>query len=209
MFAVAGKNHTTLLLDPEDDLADSLAAFFQIDSADCFNAWLRDTESGAAAALVNMKLDSDGWQQFVVHVIDEFGDGVPDYAIDIFNQDPRQLHGGALAAADLKMFDKDVHAYRVDQSFRCFHVQLPTGFMSSSNELWMRLLASSGTDLISYRGYESAGPVRVSSQDPIVLDISHLAADTGSLFCPFTTTLIEIKLNRLPVSSVMTVGAYD
>ncbi|HEX4158023.1 MAG TPA: hypothetical protein VHY79_06080, partial [Rhizomicrobium sp.] len=208
MFAVDGKNHTTLLLDPGDDLADRVAAFFAIDSGALFNSWVEKTSTEMAPALEKMKQNSDGWQQFIVHVMDEFGEGAPDYAIDVFNQDPRPLDEDALAAADIEIFDADVHAYQLDQSFRCFHVQLPQGFMGTPQVLWIRLLASSGTDLISYRGYDSAGAVTVGSQAPIVLDISHLAAGADALFCPFTTTLIEIRLNRLPSASVMTVGPY-
>ena len=34
---------------------------------------------------------------------------------------------------------------------------------------------------------------------PVVLDISELAKEAGSFFTPFTTTLLEIQLNREPL----------
>src|SRR5947209_2345500 len=65
MFAVEGKNHGTLLEEPEDDLADRIAAFFQIESSDAYNAWVQKAQQDTAAALSRMTNGSAGWQQFV------------------------------------------------------------------------------------------------------------------------------------------------
>ncbi len=141
----------------------------------------------------------DGWQQFVIHVIDEYGQPVPDYVVDLYRTDPRSLDDQGLANAELKEFDLDVHAYAADQSFRCFHVRVPLNASTgASGELWMRLTASTGTELLAYQGY-TADAVPTADRSVIVLNISHLMAGEDALFCPFTTTLVEIKLTREPL----------
>jgi hypothetical protein len=66
------------------------------------------------------------------------------------------------------------------------------------------LIASSGSQLVGYHGFGSektpdAPNARDGKWDGS-LDISSLADDTGiKFFYPFTTTLIELRLNREPL----------
>jgi len=203
MFAVPGKNHTTLLQQPEDELADRVVDFLNVTSADDFNKWLRDTSQWSGPALQVMKKDKDGphdgWQQFVIRVADEYGDPVPDYVVDLFKANPDGLADHELRAIEVQNFDLDVHAYKTDQSFRCFHVRLPQGIMANgAGSLWLRLTASSGTELIAYQGY-GAAVTRITEESPVVLDISHFGNPPDTLFHPFTTTLVEILINREPL----------
>jgi hypothetical protein len=215
MFAVEGKNHTSILHEPEDDLADLIVKFLSISSSDNFDAWLQQATAWSAPASEKMKQDAngsdDGWQQFVIRVLDEYGDPVPDYVVDLYKQDPTGLSGDQLQAINFDEFDMDVHAYAADQSFRCFHMRLPLGVTSGGvNQLWMRLAASSGTQLIAYQGYVPGAP-EITRQCPVVLNLSHLLGD--SLFQPFTTTLVEITLTREPLplqgqTQLMTISGY-
>jgi hypothetical protein len=217
MFAVEGKNHTTILHQPEDDLADLVVKFLNVSSQDAFDAWLQQATAWNAPALEKMKVDSkgrhDGWQQFVVRVLDEYGDPVPDYVVDLFKADPTGLSGDRLQAINFDEFDLDVHPYAADQSFRCFHMRLPPGATNGSiNQLWMRLAASSGTKLIAYQGYVPGAP-QITEQCPVVLNLSHVLGGGAPLFHPFTTTLVEITLTREPLplagqSQLMTISAF-
>jgi hypothetical protein len=217
MFAVQGKNHTTLLQQPEDDLVDQVVSFLNVSSEDQFQAWVARASVWNQPALEQMKRDKkgnyDGWQQFVIHVTDEYGDPISDYVVDLFRRDPRGLQGEDLLAAEVEEFDLNVHAYQADQSFRCFHVRIPENASKDGiGELWMRLTASSGTELIAYQGY-TAGSTTMTEESPVFLDISHLGGGKDALFCPFTTTLVEIKLNREPLpfqgqTKLMTVRPY-
>ncbi len=218
MFAVEGKNHGTLLSAPEDDLADKIAAFLKISAEDQFEAWRQSTLAWSAPALAKMKHDQhgdhDGWQQFVVHVVDEYGNPVPDYVVDLFTANPTGLSSDDLQAIAINDFDLDVHAYQTDHSFRCFHVRLPLGITTDGLEgLWLRLTASSGTALIAYQGYNSASTT-ITQVSPVVLDISPVSSGADSLFCPFTTTLVEIRIHREPLpfsgqSQLMTMAAFS
>jgi hypothetical protein len=204
MFAVGGKNHTSLLQEPEDAFADILSDFLKISSSDDFDNWFKRTEAWNAPALEEMKKDNhgphDGWQQFIIHVVDEYGESIPDYVVDLFSQDPTDLTGDALTETGVDSFDLDVHAYKTDPSFRCFHVRLPLNSTSGGvGELWMRLIASSGTDLITFQGYTS-GSKTITEQSPVVLNITQLAGSTrNTFFYPFVTTMVEIRLNREPL----------
>lgn len=206
MFAVAGKNHTTLLMEPEDDLVDIIADFLQVSSEDEYDDWVQQTKIWNTDALQQMTHDKDGpfdgWQQFVLHVIDEYGEPVPDYAVDLYSADPTGLEGDALTAIEVTNFDLDVHTYKADASFRCFHVRLPLNSTGNGvGALWLRLAASSGTDLITYQGYTPASK-SITAESPVILNISHLGSGDDALFCPFTTTLVEIQLNREPLPLV-------
>jgi hypothetical protein len=146
-------------------------------------------------------------------LVDEYGDSIPDYVVDLYRKDPRGLQGKDLEAAEVEEFDLEVHPYQGDQSFRCFHVRVPTNASKDGmGELWMRLTASSGTELIAYQGY-TAGSTTITEESPVFLDISHLDGGKDSLFWPFTTTLVEIKLNREPLpfqglTKLMTMRPY-
>jgi hypothetical protein len=217
MFAVEGKNHTSLLQEPEDDLVQHVVDFLNVSSDDEFKAWAERATVWNAPALENMKQDKegrhDGWQQFLIHVVDEYGEPVPDYVVDLFRRDPTGLQGQDMQAAEVEEFDLDVHPYQADQSYRCFHVRIPPNASRDGfGELWMRLSASSGTELIAYQGY-TPGSTTITEESPVILDVSHLDGGKESLFWPFTTTLVEIKLNREPLpfqgqTKLMTMRPY-
>ena len=203
MFAVEGKNHTSLLLEPDSGLADLIYEFLSVSSDDQYNAWVDKTNEWSAPALQKMKQDKngafDGWQQFVIHVTDEYGNPVPDYVVDLYRQDPTNLEGDALTSANVQEFDLDVHPYATDQSYRCFHVRIPQNTAANGpGALWMTLNSSSGTDLIAYQGYSETATT-ITEQSPVVLRLSGMTSPGNELFCPFTTTLVEIQLTREPL----------
>jgi hypothetical protein len=218
MFAVEGKNHDTLLLEPEDDLADHVVAFLNISSAAEYKQWADATSAACASALQQMKKDhdqeNDGWQQFVTRVTDEYGGPISDYVVDLFTDDPSTYDNSELPQIELTAFDLDVHPFKSDQSFRCFHMSIPKGMLdSTTNSLWMRLTASSGTELIAYQGY-TPNAENISASSPVVLNLSNLSEKGGTLFYPFTTTLVEIKLNREPLpfagqTRLLTMAPFD
>jgi hypothetical protein len=218
MFPVEGRNHGSILVDPPDDLADMVVKFLAVSSSDELATWTSAAKAWSAPAMQKMTTHNgspiDGWQQFVFHLIDEYGNGVPDYVADLFKADPTGLSGEALEAITMKEFDLDVHAYAPDKSFRCFHAILPQNIVANGlGALWLRLTASSGTQLIAYQGY-APGQAAITEVSPVLLDISPFAVGPNSLFHPFTTTLVEIVVNREPVpfkglSDLMKMAIYS
>jgi len=196
LISIDGKNHGTILSEPGEELADMVDEALQVSSAASFTQWIDDATKRTQRARAKM----DEWQQFVVRVVDERGDPVPDYNIQLFRRGT-----GTGPRDSIHQFDVDVHTYKSDSSLRCFHVRLADLDYKKLPNLWIRVIASSGSQLVGYQGFGS----EKSTESPAVqregkwdatLDLSSLADDTGiKFFYPFTTTLIELKLNREPL----------
>jgi hypothetical protein len=93
----------------------------------------------------------------------------------------------------------DVHAFGPDPSFRCFHIRLPKGITSGTIPVKVRIHASTGTELMAYQGYADSKVQLTESSEPVELDLTNMNQPGSTVFCPFTTTLIEIILNREPL----------
>lgn len=194
-WPVAGKNHTTIVSEPDDALVDLVHRALQVDSQEKFAAWEADARKKTADAT-----PAEQWQQFVVRTVDERKDPITDYHVELFlKNDEREI------PID---FDLDVHAYRADPSLRCFHVNLNRlrQAMAKAGEgrLWARIIASSGSVLVGYHGINSeklTADMRQMSRDGVWDAKVELPdkIDGASLFYPFTTTFIEIRLNRDPM----------
>lgn len=210
MLSVDGRDHGTILKDPPDDMIDLIAEFLTLggDEADSperlrksYDDWLDDAKKYSDKGLQKMCAQPDpnffhrlfhhsdgelaGWQQFIVHAKDERGDPVTDYMVEVLKDGKR-----------FESISEDVHAYGPDPSYRCFHIQLPKEVMSPDVKLTARIHASTGTDLMAYQGYNLAQHQLTAESEPVDLDLS--LGPQGTLFFPFTTTLIEVILNREP-----------
>ncbi len=196
LIPVEGKNHGTILSDPGAELVNMVDEALNVSSAAEFTSWISTASEKTAAARNRM----NEWQQFIVRVMDERGDAVPDYNIQLFSRI------GGDDAGRIRNFDVDVHTYRADSSLRCFHVKLSDLDYKSLDNLWIRVIASSGSQLVGYQGF---GSERNPEGDALTLrdgkwdgelNLSSLVDDHGiQFFFPFTTTLIEIRINREPL----------
>jgi hypothetical protein len=219
LIAVEGRNHGTLISDPDPGMVELIVDFLSIRDAAAHDAWLVRAKAYGEPAKQRMLVDPgndaggvagafktyfghlfhlagqrmEGWQQFVVHARDERGDPVTDYLIEVLRKD----------GDDWVKFEEmytDVHAYAADHSFRCFHIRLPEGISGGQVPLRVRIHASTGTELIAYQGYGSDDleTKMEALAKPVEIDLSGLGDDNDSLFHPFTTTMVEIVLNREP-----------
>jgi hypothetical protein len=204
MIAVDGRNHGTIIHDPEPGMVDLIADFLKVGERDqeTYDQWLerakKYSEKGLPKMLVNPDAGfigrligiagdtNEGWQQFVVHARDERGDPITDYMVEVI-QDGQKFNA---------MYT-DVHAYGPDPSFRCFHIHLPKGVSDPALKLRARIHASTGTELMAYQGYNAEKQELTAESAPLELDLN--LGEHGSLFFPFTTTLVEIVLNREPL----------
>ena len=219
LIAVDGRNHGTLISEPEDQMVQLIVDFLSVATADQHETWLRRAKSYGEAGKQQMLLDPgrdaariegaaktyfghlfhmggkamEGWQQFVVHARDERGDPVTDYLVEVLRKDGDNW-------VQFQDMYTDVHAYASDPSFRCFHVRLPEGICGGQIPVRVRIHASTGTELMAYQGYGSddirtpMGP----EAKPVEIDLTGLGENGDTLFHPFTTTMVEIVLNREP-----------
>jgi hypothetical protein len=219
IIAVDNRDHGSLINNPEDGMVQRILSFLKVGDDASFDAWLADARQygqnalqkmminpGAAAAgllgeaekffdhLVGQDVGTrmEGWQQFVVHARDERGDGVSDYLIEVLTQ-----QGGQWVPFG-EMYT-DVHAYGPDRSYRCFHIRLPQGISSGSFPLRVRVHASTGTELMAYQGYGDTEQQLTSTSQPVELSLTPVNQPGSTIFHPFTTTLIELILNREPL----------
>ena len=219
ILPVDKRDHGTLISDPDPGMMDRIAGFLNIGDIDHYNTWLEEAQTWSTPARAKMlqgqrhlftfwRTDElDGWQQFVVHARDAHGSPVTDYMIEVFELCPDGECPDVKPDADGKKwqraeaFSVDVHAYGADPSYRCLHVQLPQGITTNPKPMQIRIQASTGTELVTYQGF-GTDDVRMEMRadgDPVIIDITDALRDTDlTLFHPFTTTLVEIVLNRVP-----------
>lgn len=244
IIPVPNRNHATILSDPDPEMVQHIVDLLSVSDAAGYDAWLASAASygdkakpkmlvnpGAGVTAMTQEFSTffdhltgrengpnlDGWQQFVVRAVDERGDGVTDYLIEVL----RTVDG---KDEPFTQMYTDVHAYRADPSFRCVHVQLPQGISTTNSNLKLRIHASSGTALIGYQGYKDSpaanpslpansgeGQAMNALTEPIVLDLNDLQGGSSTLFHPFTTTLVELIISRepVPLQNVSQVLTFD
>jgi pimeloyl-ACP methyl ester carboxylesterase len=204
---VNGRNHGSIISDPDPTVAKYIfRALLEVESAEQYRQW----QSDAAKEDFN-RPPKKAFQQFVIRLTDERGDPINDYNLQLFHDDDGK-------AEELPDFDLDVHPYKRDPSLRCFHVELEK--LKGAGRLWARLTISSGTILVGYRGVSSKGFVddppaqwkdenekdyfeRIDARPlEVNLDlgaqVQKIAGGTAFFF-PWTTTLIEMKVDREPL----------
>lgn len=196
---VDGLNHGSIIESPSEDLVQRVSEALEVESGKGFAD--RQKEARTWSAKARGKVDE--WQQFVIHAVDERGDGIPDFSVQVgYKDDDGEFE-------ELDAFDMDVHPYKADPSFRCFHVNLTKLFKAADGamkDLCINVIASTGTRLIAYLGYGrrmwpgNTSDVNSVGMGQVTFDLGPVVKTSqGTLFYPFTTTLIEIVLNREPM----------
>lgn len=203
MVPLAGLDHGSILSAPTDDAVALVLSALAVGSAAELRAWRRDAARRTRATRESM----EEWQQFIVRCVDERGDPVPDYFLELLTRDGTRL----------ERFDADVHTYAGDSSLRCFHVNLDRLSDAGRRTLQLRVIASSGSGLVGYHGVGSEKlPVWGGLPDEqgkwdACLDIAAaIGREEVRFFYPFTTTLLELRLNRepLPLSGVSRIAGF-
>jgi hypothetical protein len=212
IIAVDGQNHGTIIANPKPELVPLVHDFLGISDKDGYDAWEKRALAFGAPSQAKMDTadgvqDGAGWQQLVIHMVDDHGDGVTDYNIQLY-------YGDNLEQSDDPSFPSVpliVDTYSSDNSYRCFYIHLREEMLTLADDnkkMWLEIIASSGSTLVEYEAYTGSpdDPQRLtvdshvpSDQKPVKMDITPLTAGGASLFYPYTTTLLEIFVEREPV----------
>lgn len=198
LVLIDGVNHATIMSKPPLLLQDLVKKALGIDTKEQFSGWVDDARELTKSAQAKIAK----WQQFVIRLMDERGDPVEDWNV--------QLYGGPDAKNALRQFALDVHPYKRDPSLRCFHVNLDDLKPEEQAHIELRLIASSGTNLVAYHG---AGSERINKEGNEInsegkwdarIDLDEALKQTKKfeLFYPFTTTFVEIRINREPMPMI-------
>jgi hypothetical protein len=218
MIAVDGLNHGTILSNPDPEVAKRVKNFLLLSDADAYTAW--ETEALAFGAPSLKKMDDAsaydgfggaGWQQLVVHMVDDHGDGVTDYNVQLFIGDDLSDSD----ARDFAAVPLIADTYTGDASYRCFYIRLSESMLTMNTDqgkpqkMWIELIASSGSTFLEYEAYTGDGGPSDKAQrlaidslagQPVKLDITALAqGGNESLLYPYTTTMLEIFVEREPL----------
>jgi hypothetical protein len=190
-----GLNHSSILQNPSDELIRMVRSALDVSTGPAYEGWASRYRATSSAALEAAK--AARWQQFVVHAVDERGDGIRDYFLQLGT-----VTDGRFSI--VRAFDMEVHAYKEDPSYRCFHVNLDKLGLDKGAPLAMRVIASSGTELVGYQGYNSSADLAERVRDRNKWDaVVEFDATIGSkeveFFFPYTTTLVELRMNREPM----------
>ena len=205
MIPVDCVDHGGILTTPPAPLVSLVVEALQVRSRSAYRAWC----DRALAWSADARKALPAWQQFVVRALDERGDPVRDWNLQF-----------ALAnKTHLTPFTQDVHVYRGDPSLRTFHVrldQLPAAMRAAPGQaLTAQLLASTGSQRVTYRGLLEAPPIAHRALPTGSSPNADAAARSGlwsgaidllttdpasgvQLFHPHTTTFLEIRLDREP-----------
>jgi hypothetical protein len=184
-------NHATILSNPPAELQDLVISAFQMTASDSnaeagYRAWLQKADAEG-----RFKKISEQYQQFIIHAVDERGDPITDYNLQMFRTD-----GGG--ETQITQFDAEVDVYSGDASYRCFHVDVadlvPQQGRASSG-LTIRIIASSGTPYVGYIGHGYEEQTEPSSWDAS-LHFDGAALDQIAFLRPYTTTLISLDIER-------------
>ncbi len=199
LYPVPSLNHGTILTEPSDELADQVAAALRVNTFKDFDNWTQKAQQ--TFPLPDPSNTAPHHQQFVFRAIDERGDPIRDYNVQLLAPD----NDGNLI--EIPGFEDDVHPYENDPSLRCFHVNITALRGRNLDGLHLEITAHTGSRLVGYIGYLPSGDAvasqphrRSPSLQTIRVNISGLKNQNSfSLFHPFTTTLVELRLNREPL----------
>lgn len=191
------KNEAAALIDIVSDALD-------VRNNDEFLAWNKKAMNLAQSAR-NGGSPPRNWQQFVIRVIDERGDSVPDWTLSL-QMKMKGEPGYTIVKID------DLHPYENDKSYRCLHIDLTSchldqiDFIKKIEAFEMRMFMSTSSQYTIYMA--DCPAISEFSMDPmkgiteLVVDLAeHLIPGAGSfgLIKKFTTTYIEFRVNRDPV----------
>jgi pimeloyl-ACP methyl ester carboxylesterase len=187
-------NHTTIVSDPPERLIEQVLAALAVNTNEEYEAW-----AAQHSVMHRGAGDTEQWQQFVTRAVDERGDPVRDYYLEIGST----VDGRFEPVED---FSLEAHPFTDDPSYRCFHINLTKLNRKPRTGLQLRLTAISGSSLVAYHGYGSQTFTTTGEhqREPGVwdaqIDLSRYLKDTDvRFFFPYTTTLVEIRLNREPL----------
>lgn len=201
---IRGCNHGTILSDPPEPLQRFVLSALEVDRRSSFEEWLVQARQHARTTFADLRPELPPYQQMVFRVRDERGSYVPDYFVDFLTARSTDDVWKPIREV-FPEFSYDVHVYGANRAYRCFHVDLSSADLRR-RRVGIRLLASTGTELLGYHGYRQMLEIDAAidaDADPRskwdgIIDLTDARKGT-TLFYPFTTTLVDIRLDREPL----------
>jgi pimeloyl-ACP methyl ester carboxylesterase len=197
-----GLNHGSIMRPKTTDpLVQLVSNALDVQSDKEFIEWIKNAKKSASDTR-GSSTEPHRWQQFVIRVSDERGDGVADWTISL------QIKRKTMSKAEPLLID-DLHPYERDKSYRCLHVNLSEyglfSDMSNIESLSMKLTMNTSSDYLLYVAHRKE---QAKSSRKVERGLSELTVDLSdyinsgkgkfNLLMPYTTTFVEFKVNRDP-----------
>lgn len=203
LVLLPGLHHGTVL-EPNDDLIELVTRALNVDDKEAYKDWNKSAQDLVKMKWQDMNYKPHKWQQFVIRVVDERGDGVTDWTVSLEIK---------LKSKESKLVEiDDVHTYELDQSYRCLHLDLttvlelgddhhPLELGSNVEKLDMTLTMNSRSAYSVYNiNRKSFSTSEPKGQSELTVDLTYLTSKEQEfiLLRPYTTTFITFRVNRDP-----------
>jgi hypothetical protein len=197
-------NHGTILSNPTNELVDLVEKALSVGSKEEFAAWLKEADAHGKAATT--AAEKGAWQQVIVRCTDQRGDPISDFHIRLYDGTEVVPH----------FDDERVAVYSRNHSYRCFHFDVAK--LLERSALAVKVMALSGSTWVDFQGFglekdeEPLPSPTANKRWDATFDLTQvlkhdkesltgiqagdIAFDNQRLFAPFTTTLVEIRLDR-------------
>ena len=189
MAPIVGLNHATILKQPTDELVEMVDAALQVSKEYSSQDWYDKFYKGA------VKLEYERiahWQQFIVRTVDENGDAIPSYTLQLVTKVSGEYK-------TIEGIELDEHLYTTDTSLRCFQVNIKPLKTKKVEKIYLKISASSGSRLVIYKGYTAKENQNNTGTWEGEIDLTDILQNSEKqILQPLTTTLIELRLNREP-----------
>jgi hypothetical protein len=193
VIPIAGLTHADIIRNPSQELVSMVCTALQVSSETAMLDWYKQVYNAKSTQSELEKIAH--WQQFIVRAVDERGDAIPSYNVELMTKKDGQLQ-------PIEALNLNNYQYSRDTSLHCLHFNIKP-IQDKLDNLWLQITASSHSELISYYGLVLDNAV--ANKNNIdggtwqgEIDISQLLNNETELFVPLTTTLIELRLNREP-----------
>jgi hypothetical protein len=202
-------NHGTIMNpNGHDELVDLVSEALDVKDDNEFKDWNSKALLLAKSKRAGKK-PPDNWQQFVIRVVDERGDGVTDWTIGI-----SMIMKGKDRSKPVRI--DDLHPYERDRSYRCLHVNLTEAglddplVLENIEHFKMVLFMTTNSTYLVYNANRTEG-TRLTQDlskglSELEVDLKTWLnrddnADEFALLFPLSTTYIEFRVNRDPTKS--------
>jgi hypothetical protein len=138
---MSSMNHGTILSNPTDEIVTLVKNALEVGNADQFKQWLVGANAYEKATAVRNDPEKGAWQQVIVRCVDQRGDPISDFHIQLFEGDEPVP----------EFDDQRVEVYSHDGSYRCFHFDV--GKLLERQSLTIKIMALSGSTWIDFQGF--------------------------------------------------------
>jgi hypothetical protein len=200
-------NHGTIMMpNANSKLASVVSEAFDVETDEEFTAWNNKALKAAHEERGTLQ-PPHNWQQLILRVVDERGNGVADWTVKL---EVRTKNSRSLTSITID----DLHPFEKDKSYRSMHIDLTKNrlddhqFLNNIESFFMTLYMNTNSGYVIYLAGHK-GDMEFSSDlakgmSELIVDLTPwIKPDNKEFVLPmaYTTTFVELRVNRDPAIS--------